>query len=94
MKEREDRKRKAAEINLEIGDKVYVKNMSKGNKLTSNFNPTTHTVTESNRSDVHVRNDETGQEYRRNIIHLKKVEGNWIIQNKEKDDLDQNIQES
>gem|GEM_PF-2873085 len=36
-----DRKRRATDNNLEVGEKVYVKNTSKENKLTSNFNPTT-----------------------------------------------------
>ncbi|KAG6440823.1 hypothetical protein O3G_MSEX001465 [Manduca sexta] len=78
-KEHEDRKRKAEEIDIGIGEKVYVKNMVKENKLTTNFNPTPHTVVNCKGSDYSVRNDETGQELRRNIIHLKRVEGQWKV---------------
>lgn len=53
--------------------------MIKGNKLTPNFNPIPHTVTERKGNECKVKNDETGQEYRRNIVHLKKVEGEWKI---------------
>lgn len=59
---------------LKIGGKVYLKNMNKENKLTPNFCPITHTVTEVKSEDVKVRNDLTGKEYRRNAIHLKKVD--------------------
>lgn len=75
----EDRKRKATERELEVGEKVYVKNVIKENKLASEFNPTPHTVVSAEGSDINVRNDETGQEYRRNIVHLKKVEGQWKV---------------
>lgn len=76
-KEYEDRKRKAQVTDMEIGEKVYVKNMVKENKLTTNFNPTPHTIINSKGSEYNVRNDETGQELRRNVIHLKRVEGQW-----------------
>ncbi|XP_049874146.1 uncharacterized protein K02A2.6-like isoform X1 [Pectinophora gossypiella] len=79
-KHREDRKRKAKDNHINIGEKVYIKNMIKENKLTPNFNPIPHTVISANGGDVNIRNDETGQELRRNIIHLKKVEGQWKIQ--------------
>lgn len=74
-----DRKRRAAEIELQPGDKVYVKNLIKENKTCPNFNPTQHTVLTKNGGDVQVRNDETGKDYRRNIVHLKKVEGEWKV---------------
>ena len=78
-KEYEDLKRKASESNIDIGEKVYVKNMIKENKLTPEFNDTTHTVLSKNGSDVNVQNDENGKQYRRNIVHLKKIEGKWSI---------------
>lgn len=56
-----------------------MKNLVKENKLTSNFNPTPHTVVSTSGSEVNVRNDETGQQLRRNVIHLKKVEGEWKV---------------
>ncbi|CAK1587295.1 unnamed protein product [Parnassius mnemosyne] len=79
-KEYADRKRKAVDSYFEVGEKVYVKNMTKENKLTPNFNPETHTVTDVNGGDIRVRNDSTGKEYRRNVVHLKRVEnGEWKI---------------
>lgn len=91
-KEYGDRKRKATDTNLEIGEKVFVKNLIKDNKLTSNFNPTTHTVTDVSGGDVSVRNDETGKEYRRNVVHLKKINDSWTVvnQNSSNNDLEEN----
>ncbi|XP_043471001.1 uncharacterized protein K02A2.6-like [Leptopilina heterotoma] len=74
-KESKDKKRKAKESDINIGEKVYVKNIIKQNKLTTDFNPAIHTVTRKEKSNVEGMNDETGQSYRRNIVHLKKVEG-------------------
>lgn len=79
----EDRKRKAKDVDINIGEKVYVKNATKENKLSSDYNTTPHTVTSTNGSDIHVRNDMTGQEYRRNVIHLKKIEGSWKVCDKD-----------
>ncbi|XP_061713508.1 uncharacterized protein K02A2.6-like [Cydia pomonella] len=77
-----DTKRKAKDSNLEIGEKVYVKNLIRDNKLTPNFNPESHTVTDVSGGDVRVRNDVTGKEYRRNVVHLKKTEtGEWAVIN-------------
>ncbi|XP_053601232.1 uncharacterized protein K02A2.6-like isoform X1 [Plodia interpunctella] len=78
-KDYSDRKRKAAENSLEIGEKVLVKNIIKENKLTTNFSPVEHCVTNVNGGDVTVRNEETGKEYRRNIVHLKKVNDTWTV---------------
>lgn len=78
-----DRKRKAKECDLEPGDKVYIKNMNKDNKLSLNYEATKHTVEKSVGGDIEVRNDETGQVHRRNIVHLKKVEGQWKVCEKE-----------
>lgn len=79
-----DRRRRASYSDLEIGRKVYLKNMNRENKLTPNLNPTTHTVTSVKGGDVKVRNDATGKEYRRNCgpCGLKKVEGSWKTVNK------------
>lgn len=86
----EDRKRKAMEHNLEIGQKVYVKNLIKNNKLSPEFDPEPHTIISTNRNEANIRNDSTGQEYRRNIIHLKKVEGNWkVVDNEHVKAMDQ-----
>lgn len=32
-----------------------------------------------NGNDVQVKNGETGKEYRRNIVHPKKKEGEWTV---------------
>lgn len=88
-KEYGDRKRRAVETILNEGDKVYIKNMEKSNKLSSEFNPTPHTVESSNHGDITVRNDQTGQTFRRNVVHLKKVEGQWTtVQDEQPDRLE------
>ncbi|XP_052744494.1 uncharacterized protein K02A2.6-like [Bicyclus anynana] len=87
-KEYGDRRRKAQDIDIGFGEKVYVKNMVKENKLTTNFNPTTHTVLNHKGPEYNIRNDETGQELRRNIIHLKRIEGQWGVVGGDEDDSD------
>ncbi|XP_022836497.1 uncharacterized protein K02A2.6-like [Spodoptera litura] len=86
-KEYADRKRKAQECQLVPGDKVYVKNMVK-DKLSLNYDPTSHTVETATGGDISVRNDITGKVSRRNIVHLKKVEGQWEVVNKENEERD------
>lgn len=83
-KEYSDRKRKAGESTISEGDKVYLKEMEKGHKLAANFRPIPHVIERTEGGDVLVRNEETGQRLRRNVLHLKKVEGEWKV--KEKDD--------
>lgn len=82
-----DKKRRAEDPEISTGDKVYVKEMEKANKLTAGFNAAPHVV-ESSVGDETVRNEETGQQLRRNIVHLKKVEGQWktIESNDNQDD--------
>lgn len=81
-----DRKRKAKDCELEPGDKVYVKNMCKDNKLSLNYDTTAHTVEKSVGGDIQVRNDETGQTYRRNVVHLKKIQGEWKVLNRNEEE--------
>jgi hypothetical protein len=57
--------------------------MEKVNKLTPNCKPTPHVVEQAKGGDVVVRNEETGQMLRRNVLHLKKVEGKWAVQKDE-----------
>lgn len=78
-KEYADRKRHATESEIGVGEKVYVKNMTKENKLSTPFNDTPHTVITKNGGDVEVQNDDNGQRLRRNIVHLKRVEGQWKV---------------
>ncbi|KAJ0176070.1 hypothetical protein K1T71_008244 [Dendrolimus kikuchii] len=83
-KEYADKRRGAVKSGLSEGDKVYIRNMEKANKLTSNYNPTPHTVQDTNGGEITVKNDQTGKVLRRNIVHLKRVEGQWkAIQEKD-----------
>nr|CAI5849141.1 unnamed protein product [Callosobruchus analis] len=50
---------------------------SRTNKLSSNYNPTPHTVEARRDGVVMLKNDEIGRRCRRNIIHLEKIEGQW-----------------
>lgn len=72
-KEREDERRKAKPSNIEVGDKVFMKNVLPGNKLTPTFNSTVMTVEAKQGPRITVRNEETGKVYDRNSSHLKKV---------------------
>ena len=92
-KEYGDRKRRAEEPVITEGDKVYVKEMEKRNKLTPNFKSTSHVVERVEGGDVLVRNEESGQQLRRNIIHLKRTEGEWKVQNRYEDKGDMNESE-
>ncbi|CAH1994741.1 unnamed protein product [Acanthoscelides obtectus] len=78
-KEKGDMKRKAEECDLIPGDKVYIKNVNKENKLSLDYNPETHTVENTKGGDIKVRSDETGQIRRRNVVHLKRVQGEWSV---------------
>ncbi|XP_049886625.1 uncharacterized protein K02A2.6-like [Pectinophora gossypiella] len=89
-----DRKRKAEESDLTPGDKVYIKNMNRENKLSLNYNPETHTVENKEGGDITVRSDETGQIRRRNVVHLKKIQGEWSVcqDRNEIDDEEMNVE--
>ncbi|XP_038221597.1 uncharacterized protein K02A2.6-like [Zerene cesonia] len=91
-----DKKRRARNIDIEVGDKVYVKNANKTNKLSPNFDSTKHTVKSKKGGDVEVQNDKTGQQLRRNIVHLKKVEGEWKSVNKaiDRNSLEKTVEDS
>lgn len=78
-KEYADKKRQAVESTIEVGEKVYVKNMTKENKLTTTFNDTPHTVINKEGADVDLVNYANGQRLRRNVVHLKRVEGQWKV---------------
>lgn len=69
----EDQRRRAKVSNLEIGDKVLMKNVLPGNKLTPTFSPSLMTVTAKHGSRVTVQNDSSLKRYDRNTSHLKKV---------------------
>lgn len=78
-KEYADRKRRAAESSIQVGEKVYIKNMTKENKLSVPFNDAPHTVINKKGSDVELENDSNGVRLRRNVVHLKRVEGEWKV---------------
>ncbi|XP_063389656.1 uncharacterized protein K02A2.6-like [Cydia fagiglandana] len=82
-KEYANKKRRVEDGNIKVGDEVYVKNMNKTNKLAPNYEPTRHTVVSSKGGDVNIENNETVQRLRRNMMHLKKVEGQWKILDEE-----------
>ncbi|KOB67163.1 polyprotein [Operophtera brumata] len=65
----------AIDSNAGLGEEVYVKEVDKVNKLSSPFYDVPHTVVTKNGNDVEIENDDTGQRLRRNIVHLKRVEG-------------------
>lgn len=71
-KEREDDRRKAKPSGLVVGDKVLVKNLLPGNKLTPTFNSTAMTVTAKEGARVTVE-DDNGRVYQRNSSHLKRL---------------------
>ncbi|CAH2088405.1 unnamed protein product [Euphydryas editha] len=94
-KEYADRKRRAEDSTITEGDKVYVKEMEKRNKLTANFNPTPHSVERVEGGDVLIRNEETGKQLRRNVIHLKRTEGEWKVQKvQDRDEDNRDVNES
>lgn len=78
-KEYADRKRHATEATIEIGEKVYLKNMSKENKLSTTFSDVPHTVVNKEGNDFELQNDNNGKRLRRNVVHLKRVEGQWKV---------------
>jgi hypothetical protein len=71
-KETMDKARRARETDtFEAGDKVLVKNLLKNNKLSTNYEPTPYTIIKVYHSSVKIQN-ETGDEYVRNKVHVKK----------------------
>lgn len=74
-KENEDVRRRAKLSEVVVGDKVLVKNLLPGNKLTPTFNPTTMTVTAKEGARVTVE-DSNGRVYQRNSSHLKRLDSN------------------
>lgn len=54
-----------------------MKELEKSNKLATTINPTPHVIEKASGGDVTLRNEETRQRLRRNVIHLKRVEGEW-----------------
>lgn len=85
-KERADEARHAKTAEVEVGDHVFVKNLLKKDKLSTNFSPDVHEVLVKKGGDVVVKNCSTGKFYRRNIAHLKKIPPDAEFLEKEKED--------
>lgn len=71
-----DRKRRARESDISVGDQVLVKRFRKDNKLSTDFSPEEHIVSRRSGADVTLRSMTSGKECRRNIAHLKKLPRN------------------
>ncbi|XP_039150808.1 uncharacterized protein K02A2.6-like isoform X3 [Drosophila simulans] len=70
-KQAADKRRGAKEVDIEVGDKVLLKNVVFPNKLTSNFDKTEFTVLERHNNIVVIEGG--GRKLTRNASHLKKV---------------------
>lgn len=70
-KERGDKRRKAKESEIAVGDKVLLKNVVFPNKLTTNFDVTEYEVVNRSGNEVEIFGD--GKTFRRNISHVKKI---------------------
>lgn len=69
-----DAKRKAKESDIREGDRVIAKRMRKDNKLDTPFSPEEFQVIKKTGADTVIRSFETGKQYRRNVVHLKRLE--------------------
>nr|CAH7764203.1 unnamed protein product [Callosobruchus chinensis] len=78
-KEYADKRRHARDSEITEGDTVILKRMRKENKLDTTFDATPHTVISKNGGDVTAKNDVTGEEVRRNVLHMKRVGNEWKI---------------
>lgn len=68
-----DKKRRATEAQIEVGDKVFVRNKTMG-KLEPNFKPNVYEVIDKKGNETWIRSTE-GVRYRRCVTDLKKWEG-------------------
>lgn len=58
---------------MKVGDEVLQRNLIKDNKLTTMYNPKKLRVIKRNGPIVTIRNEEGGEEYDRNVAHVKKI---------------------
>lgn len=70
-KQQNDKKRRARESDLDIGDRVLVKRMHKANKLIPNFNPNPCFIVNREGGEVVVEAT-SGNQYVRNVAHVKR----------------------
>jgi len=69
-----DTKRRAVESQVQVGDKVLLRN-TKGNKLSPNYDPSSCEVMDRNRGEVTLRKKD-GVEVKRNVSFVKKYHEN------------------
>ncbi|XP_036340795.1 uncharacterized protein K02A2.6-like [Rhagoletis pomonella] len=80
-KEKADMRRRAKESDIEVGDKVLLKNVVFAHKLTPNFDPTEYTVKERSGNEVIIAAGE--RTLRRNISHIKRLPASETISDNE-----------
>lgn len=68
-----DTRRHAQESTIEVGDIVWLKQMTKANKLSPTFDPIDYKVISRTGSELLVENVSTGVQYRRHITHVKRA---------------------
>lgn len=72
-KEYTDKRRHAKPSETVVGDTVWLKKMSRPNKLAPTFDPVPHTVVEKKGNELIVVNPATNARYRRNVSHAIKA---------------------
>lgn len=72
-KESEDRKRRAKESDLQVGDSVLMKNLLPGNKLTPTFDPSEYLIVNKEGPRVTWQNKVSNKFYERNVTHVKRI---------------------
>lgn len=68
-----DRRRHAAPNETGIGNKVFVKELLPAGKLATKNRPEEFTVIDRKGSELLVKSDVTGNVYRRNVVHTKRI---------------------
>lgn len=68
-----DKRRRAQENTIAIGDTVWLKRLIPANKLSPTFDPVDYKVISRNGSELVVENISTGTRYRRNVTHVKRA---------------------
>lgn len=77
-KEYTDKRRNAKPSATVVGDTVWLKKMSRPNKLAPTFDPVPHTVVEKKGNELIVLNPATNARYRRSVSHaIKAVSHEW-----------------
>lgn len=88
----EDNRRHAKQSEIQVGDRVLMKNVTIQNKLTSMFSNDEYVVTQRKGAEVTVQNQRTDAEYKRNVSHLKKVPQPADLQTEPEPSVDKNTE--